>query len=83
MQYRLESVPEMGYTVNDKPYPRGEILTKTVQMFSGYINNPEEIRAALTDDGFFRTGDIVELRTYKNGDVDLHGIDRKKNFFKL
>jgi len=83
MQYRLESVPEMGYTVSDKPYPRGEILTKTVQMFSGYINNPEETRAALTDDGFFRTGDIVELRTYTNGYVNLHVIDRKKNFFKL
>ena len=53
IQYRLESVPEMGYTVGDKPFPRGEILTKTTQMFSGYINNPEETRAALTDDGFF------------------------------
>ena len=53
LNYRLESVPEMGYTVDDKPFPRGEILAKTEQMFSGYINNPEETRAALTDDGFF------------------------------
>ncbi len=83
IQYRLESVPEMGYTIDDKPYPRGEILTKTKQMFSGYINNSEETRAALTDDGFFRTGDIVELRTDTNGQPDLHVIDRKKNFFKL
>jgi fatty acid CoA ligase FadD9 len=83
MQYRLESVPEMGYTVDDKPFPRGEILAKTVQMFSGYINNPEETRAALTKDGFFRTGDIVELRTNKYGQLDLHVIDRKKSFFKL
>ena len=82
-EYRLESVPEMGYTVDDKPFPRGEILTKTAQMFSGYINNPEETRAALTDDGFFRTGDIVELRTDSNGQPNLFIIDRKKNFFKL
>lgn len=83
IKYRLESVPEMGYTVDDKPFPRGEILTKTTQMFSGYINNPEETRAALTDDGFFRTGDIVELRTNAIGQPDLHVIDRKKSFFKL
>ena len=83
LQFRLESVPEMGYTIDDKPYPRGEILTKTIQMFSGYINNPEETRAALTDDGFFRTGDIVEFRTDAMGYLDVHVIDRKKNFFKL
>ncbi|CAF2510133.1 unnamed protein product [Rotaria sp. Silwood2] len=83
IKYRLESVPEMSYTIDDKPFPRGEILTKTTQMFSGYINNPEETRAVLTDDGFFRTGDIVELRTDSNGQTDLHVIDRKKSFFKL
>jgi fatty acid CoA ligase FadD9 len=83
LNYRLESVPEMGYTVDDKPFPRGEILAKTEQMFSGYINNTEETRAALTDDGFFRTGDIVEIRTDSNGQLDLHVIDRKKSFFKL
>ena len=83
MQWRLESVPEMGYTVDDKPFPRGEILTKTIQMFSGYINNPEETHAALTDDGFFRTGDIVELRSNGVANVDVHVIDRRKNFFKL
>ena len=84
IDYRLESVPEMGYTVDDKPYPRGEILAKTNQMFSGYVNNPDETKAALTEDGFFRTGDIVEVRggdTKK--DQRIYVIDRKKNFFKL
>jgi fatty acid CoA ligase FadD9 len=52
-------------------------------MFSGYINNPEETAAAITDDGFFRTGDIVELCTSQNGKPDIRIIDRKKNFFKL
>jgi fatty acid CoA ligase FadD9 len=83
LQYRLESVPDMGYTVDDKPYPRGELIAKTPQTFSGYINNPEETRATLTDDGYFRTGDIVELRRSLNGLVDLRVIDRKKSFFKL
>ncbi|CAF3583117.1 unnamed protein product [Rotaria sordida] len=81
--YRLESVPEMNFTLEDQPFPRGELLTKTRQMFSGYVNNPTETRAALTDDGFFRTGDIVELRQIPDRPPYVYIIDRKKNFFKL
>ncbi|CAF2520530.1 unnamed protein product [Rotaria sp. Silwood2] len=83
LQFRLISVPEMGYTIDDELFPRGELLIKTEEMFSGYINNPEETRAALTEDGFFRTGDIVELRIHPDGDFYVNLIDRKKNFFKL
>jgi fatty acid CoA ligase FadD9 len=84
VKYRLESVAYLGYTTDDQPFPRGELLVKTNQMFSGYINNGEETSAAFTDDAFFRTGDIVELRT-SPGNVQsrVHVIDRKKNFFKL
>jgi fatty acid CoA ligase FadD9 len=81
--YRLESVPEMGFTIDDKPFPRGELLTMTAKMFSGYVNNPVETQAALTDDGFFRTGDIVELHEIPNQPTNIRIIDRKKNFFKL
>jgi fatty acid CoA ligase FadD9 len=83
LQFRLISVPEMSYTTDDEPFPRGELFIKTKRMFSGYINNPEETRAALTEDGFFRTGDIVELRDHPDGRLRVHVIDRKKNFFKL
>jgi long-subunit acyl-CoA synthetase (AMP-forming) len=81
--FQLISVPEMGYTVDDKPFPRGELLIKTAEMFSGYINNPEETQAVLTEDGFFHTGDIVELRPRPNSQPLVYVIDRKKNFFKL
>jgi fatty acid CoA ligase FadD9 len=84
VEYRLGPVPDLGYTVDDQPYPRGELLAKTTQMFSGYINDPQQSAAALTHDGFFRTGDIVELRsssTYTEPHLDV--IDRTKNFFKL
>ncbi|CAF1303765.1 unnamed protein product [Rotaria sp. Silwood1] len=83
IDYRLEQVTEMGYTPHDKPFPRGELVIKTTQMFSGYVNNPEETKLALTEDGFFRTGDIVELRCNDDGTSNIHVIDRKKNFFKL
>ena len=83
LDYRLESVPEMGYTTDDQPYPRGELLAKTPQMFSGYINNPQETQTSFTQDGFFRTGDIVELYTDQHDQTHIRVIDRKKNFFKL
>ncbi|MDO5722088.1 MAG: AMP-binding protein [Actinomycetaceae bacterium] len=36
----------------------GEILVKGPQVFSGYLDAPEETAAAFTSDGYFRTGDI-------------------------
>lgn len=82
IMFQLISVPEMGYTIDDEPYARGELYIKSEEMFSGYINNPEETEAAFTKDGFFRTGDIVELRPDPLK-IRVHVIDRKKNFFKL
>lgn len=37
----------------------GEILVKGPQVFSGYLDAPEENERAFTDDGWFRTGDIA------------------------
>lgn len=36
----------------------GEILVRGPQVFSGYIDEPEENAKAFTSDGYFRTGDI-------------------------
>jgi long-chain acyl-CoA synthetase len=66
-----------GY-YRDIPYPRGELLVKTKHMIRSYYNNTEETSAAL-DDGWFRTGDVVELI----GPRQIKIVDRVKNFFKL
>ncbi|KAJ5263692.1 hypothetical protein N7478_011297 [Penicillium angulare] len=75
----LETIPDMEYTVDDKPNPRGEILLRGPTMFREYYKNAEETAKAVTEDGWFRTGDV--------GSFDSMGrltvIDRRKNVLKL
>ena len=79
LDFKLVDVPEMGYTSNDKPFPRGELCVKSTTMFSGYHNNEQETKEAFIEGGYFRTGDIVQLE----GPDSVKIIDRKKFIFKL
>jgi len=75
---RLVDVPEMDYSVSDDP-PRGELVIKGPTVFKGYYKEPEKTAEALTEDGWFSTGDCGRL----NEDGTITIIDRKKNLFKL
>ncbi|KAI1105031.1 acetyl-CoA synthetase-like protein [Jackrogersella minutella] len=75
----LESQPELEYLVTDTPRPRGELLLRGPFIFAGYLKNEEETRKALEPDGWFHTGDIVEIDEL--GRIKI--IDRKKNVLKL
>lgn len=77
--WKLVDVPDMGYLTTDKPFPRGEFVAKSPLMFLGYHNSPEETANAITEDGYFRTGDILQAE----GPEFIRVIDRKKFIFKL
>ena len=61
-----------------KPVPQGEhgeVCIRTVANFSGYWNRPDATAAAITADGYFRTGDLG----YLDPDGYLYIVDRKKD----
>ena len=77
-EVKIVDCPELGYTSTDQPWPRGEVWAKTNTMVLGYYKDPEMTKECFRD-GWFVTGDIVEVR---NGN-QYHIVDRRKNLFKL
>ncbi|OMC44486.1 carboxylic acid reductase [Mycobacterium sp. IS-1264] len=79
IDYKLVDVPKLGYFSTDRPYPRGELLLKTENMFPGYYKRPEVTAGVFDEDGYYRTGDVfAEVAPDR-----LVYVDRRNNVLKL
>lgn len=56
--YRFDSVGKPLPSVELRLADDGEILARGPNVFAGYHKDPEATRAAFTEDGWFRTGDL-------------------------
>ncbi|OBI48482.1 oxidoreductase [Mycobacterium kyorinense] len=79
IDYKLVDVPDLGYFHTDQPYPRGELLLKTENLFPGYYKRPEVTADVFDAEGYYRTGDVVA----EVGPDRLVYVDRRNNVLKL
>jgi fatty acid CoA ligase FadD9 len=79
IDYKLVDVPELGYFLTDKPYPRGELLVKSQTATPGYYERPEITADVFDEDGYYLTGDVVA----EIGPDHVAYVDRRKNVLKL
>ncbi len=56
----------------------GELWIKGPNIFLGYLNNPEGTKHALTEDGYFKTGDVG----HQDKDGNFYITDRVKELIK-
>ena len=84
MKLKLQDWKEGGYSVSDKPNPRGELLIGGDHVSLGYFKKEEETKESFFTDEkgllWFVSGDIVSIDKDK-GTVTI--IDRKKDLIKL
>lgn len=79
IDYKLVDVPELGYFLTDKPYPRGELLVQSADITPGYYKRPDVTAAMFDEDGYYKTGDVMA----ETGPDQLAYVDRRNNVLKL
>ncbi|GMM34776.1 long-chain fatty acid-CoA ligase [Saccharomycopsis crataegensis] len=75
IKVKLVDVEDLGYFAKND---QGEIWIQGAPVLKEYFKNPEETKKAVTEDGWFQTGDIGEW----TATGQLRVIDRKKNLVK-
>lgn len=76
IEFRFVDVPDAGYKADEGV---GEIWLRGPSLLRGYHLRPDINKEALTDDGWFKTGDVGKI----NEDGTISITDRIKNLVKL
>lgn len=79
MELKLRDVSDLGYTSDDKPFPRGELLVKSQSTIPGYYKDEAKTKETITEDGFLHTGDVVAIDQFNRVKI----VDRVKSLLKL
>ena len=79
MEVKLDASVAPKEEFDDVEGEVGELLLKGPNVFSGYWNNSEATEGAFTDDGWFRTGDIM----VRDEDGYLAFLERAKELLVL
>ncbi|CAH0713646.1 unnamed protein product, partial [Brenthis ino] len=69
--------PDTGIEIKE-PNVTGELWSKSLLRFAGYYNDPEENRLSFSEDGYFKTGDLL----YRDDDDNYYFVDRLKTLIK-
>ena len=79
IDYKLIDVPELGYFLTDKPYPRGELLVKSRRSHAGLLQTPRGHRRGV------RRRRLLPHRRRDGRDRARPAVyvDRRKNVLKL
>lgn len=79
VEIKLIDVPDMNYFSTDKPFPRGEMLTRGQMVIGGYLKDEAKSKEAIDAEGWLHSGDIASVDTIGRFKI----IDRIKNLVKL
>ena len=77
-EVRLRKVEGTNYTAEGE-YPSGELLVRGPIVFQGYYKRPDLTKEVLDEEGWFATGDVVQITKEHH----LQIIDRAKQLVKL
>lgn len=85
VQMKIIDVPEMNYLTSKN---QGQLLVKGESIFTGYYKDEKLTKESFDSDGYYYTGDVVEVMYEKKSRSDVESIqvlkfiDRVKNHFK-
>ncbi|KDN40254.1 acetyl-CoA synthetase-like protein [Tilletiaria anomala UBC 951] len=79
VELRLKDCPELNYFSSDKPRPRGELLVRGPNVFSGYFKDEAKTRETIDEEGWLHSGDVASVDEMGR----FYIIDRVKNLVKL